>query len=399
VWREFVELAEKREVTFGALCARFCISRKTGYKWLRRFRLAGEEGLKQRSRRPKSNPRQTPDTVVDALLALRREHADWSGARLRAELAARGVTPLPAPSTIELILRRYRDAVAVHLQELGPDAQRFEPNYCWVVRFGAPVALADGRTVVPMLVRDATTGFIVGVTLLPQRREDAMVAFVESLFVRHGVPWRVQVAVEPALLTMAPCRLHSVTTVWCMQVGVVVEFAAAEHAWGPGDEKQRLAARLASLPPYQRVALIARTVPADPIAQFSELASRLGLEEARETLNRFREQHNFGGKQEAMQQRSPISLYRPSLRTLPGVVGRPTYPRFAEVRLVSEKGIFTFQRRLVHVGRAFAGLCVELKPTPCPKRFAVLFTGQFLGLVDLAEADVDHTASLSLHPC
>ncbi len=129
---------------------------------------------------------------------------------------------------------------------LTPSA--LSPTTAWVVRFGAPVALADGRTVVPMLVRDATTGFIVGVTLLPQRREDAMVAFVESLFVRHGVPWRVQVAVEPALLTMAPCRLHSVTTVWCMQVGVVVEFAAAEprgvqamrnNAWRPGSRRCR----------------------------------------------------------------------------------------------------------------------------------------------------------------
>ncbi len=42
------------------LCAQYGISRKTGYKWIERFKQAGLEGLHERSRRPASCHLQTP---------------------------------------------------------------------------------------------------------------------------------------------------------------------------------------------------------------------------------------------------------------------------------------------------------------------------------------------------
>ena len=42
--REFVVLASYTEVNMRALCRRFGISPKTGYKWLRRFAEAGAAG-------------------------------------------------------------------------------------------------------------------------------------------------------------------------------------------------------------------------------------------------------------------------------------------------------------------------------------------------------------------
>ncbi len=48
----FVTGAEASEETVTALCRRFGFSRKTGYKWLERYRSAGIEGLADRSRAP-----------------------------------------------------------------------------------------------------------------------------------------------------------------------------------------------------------------------------------------------------------------------------------------------------------------------------------------------------------
>ena len=42
---EFVKLADQEEANMSALCRRFDISRKTGYKWLGRYREKGREGL------------------------------------------------------------------------------------------------------------------------------------------------------------------------------------------------------------------------------------------------------------------------------------------------------------------------------------------------------------------
>ena len=57
---EFVTLALVEEANISCLCARFGISRKTGYKWIERFLDEGVEGLQDRSKRPHHSPRRTP---------------------------------------------------------------------------------------------------------------------------------------------------------------------------------------------------------------------------------------------------------------------------------------------------------------------------------------------------
>ncbi len=397
--REFVELAERCEEPFTGLCARFGISRKTGYKWLKRFRADGHAGLQHQSRRPKNSPRKTPGTVVDAVLAARRAQPDWSTARIHALLQEQGIARLPAPSTIDLILRRQREAAAMQQQWLGPEMRRFEPNYRWTCRLGAEVRLGDGTPVVPVVVRDETTDFFVGATVLATRREQALEVFAMELLRRHGLPWRMLLARDPGLCGQAPCCAHSSLSICLMRLGVMVEFSFEPPTTGlasANEARRQLAARLATLPAYQRAPLAERALPPDPLVQFAQAAVRLTIESAPAELERLRELHNFSGQHEAMQRRSPISLYRPSARLVPPETPVPAYPPEAVVRLVSEKGIFTFQRRLVHVGRPFAGLCVELKDTPYPERFVVLFAGQMLGVADLAQAEIDHTTSLQL---
>ena len=47
---EFIHLALSPDNNFSMLCRRFGISRKTGYKWLHRFKREGSEGLVDRYR-------------------------------------------------------------------------------------------------------------------------------------------------------------------------------------------------------------------------------------------------------------------------------------------------------------------------------------------------------------
>lgn len=57
-------------------CEEFKISRPTLMRWKRRYEAEGEWGLLDRSRRPKSHPRQTPAGTVQALLDLARLEPD-----------------------------------------------------------------------------------------------------------------------------------------------------------------------------------------------------------------------------------------------------------------------------------------------------------------------------------
>lgn len=96
--QEFVAFAAQEEANIAALCRRYGISRKTGYKWL--ARAGGAEPLTDRSRRPSTAPGRTSSEVEAAVLALRANHPAWGGRKLHHTLARQGVVQprRPAPS-------------------------------------------------------------------------------------------------------------------------------------------------------------------------------------------------------------------------------------------------------------------------------------------------------------
>src|SRR5687767_4456051 len=82
---EFVVSADHRGLPFAELCRRYGISRKTGYKWLARYRAGGTAALAEQSRRPRQSPRQTSPAMAETVIALRRE-TTWGGRKLRRRL-------------------------------------------------------------------------------------------------------------------------------------------------------------------------------------------------------------------------------------------------------------------------------------------------------------------------
>src|SRR5258705_13105680 len=67
----FVMAVEAREETFAAICRRFGVSRKTGYKWLDRYRAEDVEGLRDRSRAPHHHPQAVPAAKAERCLEVR----------------------------------------------------------------------------------------------------------------------------------------------------------------------------------------------------------------------------------------------------------------------------------------------------------------------------------------
>ena len=103
----FVVEAERGEEFFRALCARYGIQPKTGYKWLERFAAAGAAGLAERSRRPHHSPTATSRESVAALVELRTRWPTWGAKKLVTVLRERHPElVIPAPSTAAAILKR-----------------------------------------------------------------------------------------------------------------------------------------------------------------------------------------------------------------------------------------------------------------------------------------------------
>ena len=104
--KEFISLAMVEGCHFSQLCDRFNISRKTGYKWVRRFLSEGESALSDLSRRPNTSPNKTADEIEKKVVEIRQSHRAWGGRKIAARLKALGVDKIPAPSTITDILKR-----------------------------------------------------------------------------------------------------------------------------------------------------------------------------------------------------------------------------------------------------------------------------------------------------
>ena len=83
---EFVSLAISEGANISALCVRYGISRKTGYKWLGRFLSSGREGLRDASRRPRHSPDRTDSRMEEAVLQVRDRHSAWGGRKIRRRL-------------------------------------------------------------------------------------------------------------------------------------------------------------------------------------------------------------------------------------------------------------------------------------------------------------------------
>src|SRR3982751_2324250 len=105
---QFVADVRRAHESMTALCARYGISRKTGYQVWARYQAEGVVGLLARSRRPHHSPTATDAAVVAALLALRGRHPTWGGKKLVTVLARRRpeLPPL-APSTAAALLQRH----------------------------------------------------------------------------------------------------------------------------------------------------------------------------------------------------------------------------------------------------------------------------------------------------
>ena len=66
---EFVKRVERGE-KMSVLAREFGITRAAGYKWLKRYKEAGPDGLEEQSRRPKSVPLATAEDIVVSVLGM-----------------------------------------------------------------------------------------------------------------------------------------------------------------------------------------------------------------------------------------------------------------------------------------------------------------------------------------
>jgi transposase len=82
----FVDMAVQKRETFAAVCRRFGVSRRTGYKWLERYEEDGVDGLRDQSRAPQHHAGAVTEAIAERCMAVRRAHPTWGPVKVRAFL-------------------------------------------------------------------------------------------------------------------------------------------------------------------------------------------------------------------------------------------------------------------------------------------------------------------------
>ena len=237
--REFVELAIQSEANVKQLCDRFGISRKTGYKWLKRYREAKESGLRDRSRRPQHAPERSSVEVEAKVLAVRDANPAWGARKIQTRLEALSGSEVPAGSTIHAILRRHG---RVNLSESSKHQpwQRFEreaPNQLWQMDFKGHFALGNGQRCHPLGMVDDHSRFALCLQACRNEQGETVQQQLTVTFRRYGLP-EAMLMDNGSPWGSDPDHPYTPLTVWLLRLGVGVGHGRPWHPQTQGKQER-----------------------------------------------------------------------------------------------------------------------------------------------------------------
>lgn len=333
----------KEYLSFAELCDRYGVSRKTGYKWVGRFKEDGLKGLLERPRGCPSHPLRTSDEMTRQLIALRHKHPAWGPKKLCAWLRARGYSP-PAPSTVGAIL--VREGLVKPRKKRAPRpgdyssplASQDRPNAVWAVDFKGWFRLATGAKCYPLTVSDGYSRYLLGCDALDHPDEQSCREAFEKLFDQYGLPS----VIRSDNGTPFSGRFGiSTLSVWWVKLGIRPE-------------------RIERGKPSQngRHERMHRTLKQDAI--LSAPPGRRMTDQQR-VFDRFRHEYNEERPHEALGQRTPGDLYEPSTIRYPRKPLSPSYPSDWSVYRVRTDGTIQLPLRTLMVSVSLRGEPIGLE--------------------------------------
>lgn len=352
--KRFIEDVEQGEESVAALCRRYGVSRKTGYKWLKRYREEGESGLQDRSRRPHRSPRRTRAAVETRLVDGRRQHPAWGPRKLRASL---NDDTLPALSTINRVLQRHGQIDPLASLQHRP-LQRFEhptPNALWQMDFKGDWRLPDGSRCYPVTVLDDHSRFLLTLTACANQTAATVQQALKTAFRCYGLPDRMRMDNGTPWSEGAQTP-YTQLTVWLLQLDISLSHGRPFHPQTQGKDER-----------------LHRTLNQELLA-FQHADTLL---EWQQHFDGWRDLYYHQRPHQALADRPPDSRYQPSARPFPETLPAPDYPSCMQVRRVDVNGCISFRNQYLRIGKAFTHFPVGILLDATPGDQIQVYFGRF----------------------
>jgi putative transposase len=321
--------------TMTELCARYGISRKSGYKWLDRYDEGGRAGLRDRSRAPHQCPHRISPDVAQLICAARRAHPSWGPEKLLDWLKPRHPrVTWPAVSTAGdllarrgLVKKRRRRRPHYHPGVVPPTTHA--PNDLWTADFKGHFRTRDGIYCYPLTIADQHTRYLLACQGLRSTKGQPVRAVFEQVFRAHGLPRAIR---TDNGVPFATTGIHGLSqlNVWWMRLGIQHQRILPAHPQQNGAHER-----------------MHKTLKAGAIRP-----PRGTLAAQQRAFNNFRGLYNEERPHETLGGQPPGAFYRPSSRVYPEQLPAIDYPGHFLVKRITNAGTFRFKRRLLFIANA-----------------------------------------------
>lgn len=364
---EFVLFAQRPDANIAALSRAFGISRKTAYKWIERYRSAGEGGLQDQSRKPHVSPACSAADLETQVLKLNSLYPYWGARKLQ------GLLPesvgCPHHSTIDAILRRHGRQVVGAPARTVEAPLRFEheaPNLLWQMDFKGHFALTDQAAghCHPLTILDDHSRFSLCLTACGNEQRTTVQEAIAATFERYGLPERITADNGPPWGMTGSVGLTQLE-VWLIRLGIRISHSRPYHPQTQGKDER-----------FHRTLKL-------------ELLERRGfnsLAACQVAFDEWRERYNMVRPHQALGQKPPITRYRPSGRTLPTTLPVVEYPSTDIVRTVTNKGDISYLSQRYFVGQGLKSNQVALRPSDTDGVLDIYFCHHRVHQIDLRKA-------------
>ena len=307
---------------FSESCQRYGVSRKTGYKWLKRWEEEGVEGLKDRPRKPHHCPHQTAGWIEDRVVKLGEEREDWGPVTLRDRLRRKEpAIRWPAASTIGEILRRRQVRQRRKRRRRGQpvfargSVTSQAPNEVFTADFKGQFRTRNGCYCYPLTVQDHCARYSLCCQALESTSQAPVQTQFERVFVEYGLP-EVLLTDNGVPFAGPGLRRLSRLSVWWIRLGILPWLTQPGHPEQNGRHER-----------FHRT-----------LKQATALPPQANHEAQQEAFDRFRQEYNQDRPHQTLGGKTPAEVYRPSSRPSPKQLPALEYPGHWEVRRVSSCG-------------------------------------------------------------
>lgn len=372
-WKEISAMDQKirligdyldRNYNITQLSEIYEVSRNTVYKWIKRYKQGGIEGLTAKTTVPLRHPNATSLDIAREIVTLKLKHPSWGPKKVVYWLKQHQPDRRwPAISTAGHILkqaglvrpRKKRSRTPPYTE---PFQECLGPNLVWSADYKGQFKTGDGQLCYPLTVTDNYSRYLLGCQALRHPNYNGSKPVFEAIFKKYGLPAVIRTDNGTPFASTGLGGLSKLS-VWFIKLGIKPERIRAGHPQENGR--------------HERMHRSLKAATAKP--------ARGNQREQQKAFNVFIPEFNNERPHEALGMRTPASCHKPSLRSYPERLPEITYHGNYLARQVRHNGEIKWKGEKVYVSEALAGEPVALKQKG-EHLWEIYYSTYLLGILD-----------------